>query len=90
MTIIYFERNYGHLPDSADATEVFGVTSIHKGVATVGDIRKVCEGRPKGSSIFTEPNWFRLLRHWYTQQVLRWLGLQVQSLNCNIASSVGE
>jgi len=56
MTINYFERNYSHLPDSADATEVFGVTSIHKGVATVGDIRKACEGRPKGSSIFTESN----------------------------------
>ncbi len=56
MTINYFERNYRHLRDSADATEVFGVTSIQKGVATVGDIRKACEGRPKGSSIYTEGN----------------------------------
>ena len=75
MTINYFERNYSHLPDSADATEVFGVTSIHKGVATVGDIRKACEGRPKGSSIFTESNGSGFFVT-DTRQVLGWLDLR--------------
>ena len=51
MTIEQFERDYGRLPDSADATEVLGRVSIHKGVATVGDIRKACQGFPKDASI---------------------------------------
>jgi hypothetical protein len=54
MTIDDFERKYRHLPDSLDATEVFGVTTIHNGVKTVGEIRKACEGRPKGHCIHTE------------------------------------
>jgi hypothetical protein len=51
MRIDYFERDYGHLPDSDDATKVFGTGSIEKGWATVGDIRKACQGRSKDASI---------------------------------------
>ena len=40
MIIEDFERRYRQLPDSLDATEVFGVTTIHNGVKTAGDIRK--------------------------------------------------
>jgi hypothetical protein len=52
MRIDYFERNYGHLSDSDDATKVLGTGSIHMGIATVGDIRKACQGHPKDASIY--------------------------------------
>ena len=54
MRIDFFESDYGHLPDSADATEVLGTASIERGIATVGDIRKACEGHPKDASIYPE------------------------------------
>jgi hypothetical protein len=54
MRIDYFERNCRHLWDSDDATKALGTVNILKGVKTVGDIRKACEGHPKDSSIYPE------------------------------------
>ena len=56
MRIEFFERDYGQVPDSEDATKVLGTQSIHVGVATVGDIRKACEGHTKQASIYPESN----------------------------------
>jgi hypothetical protein len=56
MRIGFFERDYGHIPDSEDATKVLGTQSIHAGVATVGDIRKACAGHTKNASIYPEGN----------------------------------
>ena len=60
MRTEYFERNFGHLSDSDDATLVFGTASIKKGVATVGDIREACKGHPPDASIYldNEPPYF--------------------------------
>jgi hypothetical protein len=54
MRIDYFERDYNHLADSDDATMALGTQSIFKGLKTVGDIRKACEGHPKDASIYPE------------------------------------
>jgi hypothetical protein len=56
MRIDFFERAYGQLLDSDDATKVLGTAGIHKGVAKVGDIRKACDGHPKGASIRPKNN----------------------------------
>lgn len=52
MRIDFFEHDYSQLLDSDDATNILGTAGIHRGIATVGDIRKACEGRPKDSSIY--------------------------------------
>jgi hypothetical protein len=39
MTVEYFERDYGHLPDSEDAHKVLG-HELLEGCATVGEIRE--------------------------------------------------
>ncbi|HEY2471404.1 MAG TPA: hypothetical protein VGI45_26670 [Terracidiphilus sp.] len=50
MNIGLFEQDYGDLADSDHAVKVFG-TKVPEGVATVGDIRKLCSGKPKDASI---------------------------------------
>jgi hypothetical protein len=50
-----FERDYQHLADSEDAQTARG-SNIHRGVATVGDIRKACAGHPPDASIRLENN----------------------------------
>lgn len=50
MSIEEFERKFADLPDSEDATKVFG-THISPGRMTVGEIRAKCAGHPKDSSI---------------------------------------
>jgi hypothetical protein len=47
----FFERVYGHLPDSEDAVKVFGRITILEGIATVGDIRKAVREYPNDASI---------------------------------------
>jgi hypothetical protein len=56
MRIQFFERDYGHVPDSEDAIKVLGRQSIRPGVAIVGDIRKACQGHTKDASIYPEGN----------------------------------
>ena len=56
MRIDFFERDYGRLLDSEDATKVLGTAGIHKGIANVGDIRKACHGHPKDASIRPKNN----------------------------------
>jgi hypothetical protein len=56
MHIHFFELHYAHLPDSDDAVKVFGTVGIKEGIATVGDIRKACEGHPKDASIYPKPD----------------------------------
>jgi hypothetical protein len=56
MRIDFFERDYRHLSDSDDAVNVLGLQGIAKGIATVGDIRRACEGHPKDASIKPENN----------------------------------
>lgn len=46
-----FERLYSDLSDSEDAVAVFGHDRIQHGVATVGDIRKMCRGKSKDAEI---------------------------------------
>ena len=56
MLISFFERDCGHLENSDDATKALGTLSIPPGIATVGDNRKACQGRPKDASIYPENN----------------------------------
>ena len=56
MHIHFFELHYAHLPDSEDAVKVFGTVAIKAGIATVGGIRKACEGHPKDASIYPKPD----------------------------------
>lgn len=49
----FFERDYGHLADSDDATKVLG-NAILEGVATLGDIRNAVKDYPADASIRPE------------------------------------
>jgi len=51
MLIEFFERDYAHLPDEADASKVI---TIVPGRYKVGDIRAKCAGYSKDSSIYPE------------------------------------
>lgn len=50
----FFEHSYANLLDADDAVRVFGRSSIHQSIATVGDIRRAVKGHPTDASIYPE------------------------------------